>query len=157
MTIAVSWSLRLLLIMLLTHFTLLKGLTLRSGFKRLSVAATPGLQASPTRNHGYLISWATATSLWPLACWPWPLEICLVPWPRPRPWPWPWPWPRHNGLIPYGNGNGNGMVMVSITFASLSPGLQGYLRPAGFPHAHPAMSWAMAICLEAMAMPGVMA
>ena len=29
------------------------------------------------------------------------------------------------------------IVMVSINFASLNPGLQAYLRPAGFPHAHP--------------------
>ena len=30
--------------------------------------------------------------------------------------------------------------MVSINFASLNPGLQAYLRPAGFPHAHPRIS-----------------
>ena len=47
--------------------------------------AVHGPQASPTRTPGYLISWAMATSLWPLALAfafgdllvPWPLEICL--------------------------------------------------------------------------------
>ena len=47
--------------------------------------AVCGPQASPTRTPGYLISWAMATSLWPLALAfafgdllvPLPLEICL--------------------------------------------------------------------------------
>ena len=65
-----------------------------------------GPQASPTRTHGYLISWAMAPSLWPLALaqamalavampdaqamasspMPWPWNWVMAP--SPRPWQW---------------------------------------------------------------------
>ena len=47
-----------------------------------------------------------------------------------------------------------GMVMVSINFAVLNPGIQGRLRPAGFPTRTPGylISWAMATSLWPLAL-----